>query len=97
MNTHELCGYRMIVESFGGITPHALQYIRRLAARAKGARTRDDTKYGLSRTSARSFYTHHTQQLAAAAQVGDAKAIRRKIAEEKMSLIKKARRAGGPA
>ena len=81
----------------GDITPHATAYIRRLAARAKGARARDGTKYGRSRTSVRSFYVHHTQQLAAAAQVGDAKAMRRKIAFEKMSLMKRARRAGGSA
>ena len=41
------------------------------------ARARDGTVYGRSRTSAKSFFKHHTQQLAAAAQVGDAKAIRR--------------------
>ena len=33
---------------------------------------------------------HHTQQLAAAAQVGDAKGIRKKITEMKMRLIKDA-------
>ena len=38
--------------------------------------------------SVRSFYKHHTQQLAAAAQVGDAKAIRLKITHEKMCLMK---------
>ena len=38
-----------------------------------------------------------TLQLAAAAQVGDAKAMRRKIVFEKMSLMKRARRAGGSA
>ena len=35
-----------------------------------------------------SFFVHHTQQLAAAAQVGDAKGIRKKITEMKMRLIK---------
>ena len=52
--------------------------------------------YGRSRTSVRSFYKHHTQQLAAAAQVGDAKAIRLKITHEKMRLLK-ALKAGGRA
>ena len=33
-------------------------------------------------------YTTHAQQLAAAAQVGDAKGIRKKITEMKMRLIK---------
>ena len=36
----------------------------------------------------RSFFVHHTQQLAAAAQVGDAKAIRRKITQLKVKHIK---------
>ena len=71
--------------------------IRRLAQRAKGARAHDSTKYGRSRTSARSFFKHHTQQLSAAAQVGDAKAIRRKISQEKMSLMKATLRAAGRA
>ena len=87
----------MIVESFGGISPHTLAYISRLAARTKGARARDGTAYGRSRTSATSFFVHHTQQLAAAAQVGDAKAIRRKITQEKMLLMKRAARASGRA
>ena len=87
----------MIVEAFGGISPHALNFIGRLAARAKGARARDGTVYGRSRTSAKSFFKHHTQQLAAAAQVGDAKAIRRKVTEGKMRMMKSVRRAGGSA
>jgi len=39
--------------------------------------------------------TDHTQQLAAAAQVGDAKGIRKKITEMKMRLIKDALKATG--
>ena len=43
------------------------------------------------------FVLHHTQQLAAAAQVGDAKGIRKKITEMnmKMRLIKVALKATG--
>jgi hypothetical protein len=67
----------------------------RLALRAKGARARDSTVYGGSSTSAKSFFVHHTQQLAAAAQVGDAKGIRKKITEMKMRLIKDALKATG--
>ena len=59
----------------------------------KGARARDSTVYGGSSTSAKSFFVHHTQQLAAAAQVGDAKGIREKITEMKMRLIKVALKA----
>ena len=77
----------MIVETSGGISPHSIKYISRLAARAKTSGC-DRTKYGRSRSSARSFYVHHTQQLAAAAQVGDAKAIRRKITQLKVKHIK---------
>ena len=66
---------------------------------AGGTTGRDGTvygkTYGKSRTSATSFYVHHVQQLAAAAQVGDAKAIRRKITEHKMRLMKVALKAGG--
>ena len=85
----------MILEAFGGISPHSLHFIRRLALRAKGARARDSTVYGGSSTSAKSFFVHHTQQLAAAAQVGDAKGIRKKITEMKMRLIKVALKATG--
>ena len=41
-------------------------------------------------------WREHTQQLAAAAQVGDAQAIRLKITHNKMRLIK-ALKAGGQA
>ena len=86
----------MIVETYGGIAPQSRAYVRRLAARAKGARAHDRTSYGRSRTSTKSFYLHHVQQLAAAAQVGDARAIRRKISHMKMRLMKAAK-AGGRA
>ena len=42
-----------IVECTGGITPHFLWHLRRLARKAKGAR--DGTKYGSSRRSTRSY------------------------------------------
>ena len=69
------------------------------APRATGERgaprIADRTVYGGSSTSAKSFFVHHTQQLAAAAQVGDAKGIRKKITEMKMRLIKDALKATG--
>jgi hypothetical protein len=79
----------MILEAFGGISPGTLYTSSGAsrALRAKGARARDSTVYGGSSTSAKSFFVHHTQQLAAAAQVGDAKGIRKKITEMKMRLI----------
>ena len=40
--------------------------------------------------STKSFFVHHTPQLAAAAQVGDPKGLLKKITEMKMCLIKDA-------
>ena len=45
--------------------------------------------------STKSFLVHHTQLLAAAAQVGDAKGIRKKTTGMKMRLIKDALKATG--
>ena len=87
----------LIVETFGGMSAHALKYIARLAQRVAKGGGRDSTKYGRSRTSTYSFFTHHVQQLAAAAQVGDAKAIRAKITAEKMRVMKKIRNHGAGA
>ena len=49
----------------------------RQGVNANGAR--DKTKYGATRVSTRSFYTHHTQRLSTAAVRLDAKNIRRGI------------------
>ena len=49
--------------------------IGHLAKRARGKHARDGTKYGRSRTSARSFYVHHTQRLSMAAACGDVHGI----------------------
>ena len=54
-------------------------------------------KPGTASLGARSFFKHHTQQLAAAAQVGDAKGIRRKITQMKIRLMKDVLKAGGRA
>ena len=48
-----------------------------------------------SSTSAKSFFVHHTQLLAAAAQVSDAKGIRKEVTEKKMRLLKDALKATG--
>ena len=45
--------------------------------------------------STKSFLVHHTQLLAAAAQVGDAKGIRKEVTEKKMRLLKDALKATG--
>ena len=49
------------------------------APRATATGARDMTKYGTTRVSTRSFYTHHTQRLSTAAVRLDAKNIRRGI------------------
>ena len=76
----------MIVETFGGMSPHTVHHIAKLATRAKHGR--DGTAYGRSRTSPKSFFVHHTQQLALAAILGDAKAIRRETTIKKTRLAK---------
>ena len=74
-----------IVEAgFGGITPHSIAYIAKLAARAKMGK--DKTHYGLSRTSTTSFFIHHVQRISLAAIDGDAWQIRRSITEMKMKM-----------
>jgi hypothetical protein len=103
----------MILEAFGGISPHSLHFIRRLALRATGARAAAPRGPGGFLNAGRngrapvvrlSFSGHgtvyggfeHERQVvlrtphAAAAQVGDAKGIRKKITEMKMRLIKDA-------
>ena len=49
-----------IVETLGGISPHTRAIYRRHARRATAKGARDSTKYGTTRISTRSFYTHHT-------------------------------------
>ena len=77
----------MIVETHGGVTPHALSYVGYLSGRARSARARDSTVYGRSRTSPRSFYTHHLQRISLAAQLGNAKAIRLSLRARKLKAF----------
>ena len=60
-----------VVETMGGVVPHFRAYLRYLARRARRAHALDGTVYGTSRTSATSFYVHHVQRIALAAQLGD--------------------------
>ena len=57
---------------FVATTPRVL-----VLASAKGAI--DRTKYGRTRVSPKSFYTHHTQRLVKAAVMEDAKNIRKQV------------------
>ena len=68
-----------IIESTGAINARSLKSIGHLAKRARGKNARDGTLYGRSRTSARSFYLHHTQRLSKAAACGDMNGIFEKI------------------
>ena len=77
----------MIIEAQGGITPHAIAHIGYLARRAKGRGARDSTNYGKSRTSTKSFFVHHCQRLALAAQQYNAKAILKSLAGYKHQLL----------
>ena len=79
-----------IVETFGGITPHALAHVAYLARRARGKGSRDGTKYGRSRTSTRSFFRHHTERVGLAAQQYDAKAIRKTVRSLKQAHMGRA-------
>ena len=57
------------------------------ARRAKGKGSRDGTKYGKSRTSAKSFFVHHVERMALAANVFDAKAIRKSMRSQKQRQL----------
>ena len=76
----------IIADDFGGVTGYTDKQLRRWEKRAKDGR--DGTKYGRSRTSTRSFYVHHTQRIATAAQQFDARGIRKAIVFRKQELMK---------
>ena len=87
-------------ETLGGLTPHLLAHIGHLARRARGdggARGggRDRTRYGTSRTSAKSFFVHHTQRIALAAVLHDARALRRAIRARRTAMMPTVADTGG--
>ena len=65
-----------LVECSGGIAPEPLARLRRNARFAKTKGARDSTNYGLARVSPRSYFTHHTQRISAAAVRADPKKAR---------------------
>ena len=77
----------MIIEVFGGVTPHSVAQVYTLSRRARASGARDSTKYGTSRSSTKNFFVHHIQRLANSAIIGDAKAIRREVRIRKQSLM----------
>ena len=62
-----------------------LGYIRILSKRARGKGARDGTKYGRSRTSTRSFYVHHTQQLSVAAAIENVRGLHKAVQNKKQA------------
>ena len=59
-----------LIEVFGGVAPATRAHLRRLARRANKKGARDATKYGETRLSTRSYYTHHVPPGGAAARTG---------------------------
>ena len=76
----------ILCESTGAVSPRTLSYVYYCSRRARGKHARDGTKYGRSRMSTRSFYTHHTQRLSFAAAVGDVMGISKEIRHTKQRL-----------
>ena len=66
-----------------------------LHGRSTGKNATDRTRYGTTRISTTSFYTHHMQSLSAAAVVFDARNIRRQLTYLKQKVFSDARQ--GPA
>ena len=69
----------IIVETTGGIAPHSRSHCGFLAARSKTPGAVDRTRYGGTRISTKSFFVHHTQQMAKAAAMYDARAINLRV------------------
>ena len=81
----------------GGISPHFGAQIGHLSRRATAKGARDRTRYGTSRTSTRSYFVHHVQQISLVATTGDARAIMNDIRARKtiaLTSIAGARAAG---
>ena len=85
----------LLVEATGGISPAACAHISMLARRSRGRGATDRTRYGGTRISTKSFYVHHSQMLAKAAVVYNAKAMRKKITCLKQSICTGAADAAG--
>ena len=79
------------------IAPPARAHIAKLARRSEGRGATDRTIYGRTRISTKSFYVHHSQMLAKAAVMFDAKAIRKQITCLKQRVCTAADAADGGA
>ena len=75
-----------IVEASGGQTPQLRSHMGFLSRRVQGKNAIDRTKYGRTRVSTKSFYTHHQQQISKAATKYDASQIRAQITYAKQKI-----------
>ena len=75
-----------IVETSGGANGVLVQLLRLLARTAAAKGATDNSRYGYSRTSTRSFYTHHLTEISTAVQVADAEHIANAAAHEAFAL-----------
>ena len=78
----------MIVETTGGLAPHSRRHVGYLTGRAKGRGAVDRTRYGTTRISTKSYFTHHTQQIAKAAVMYDARAILKRVTVLKQTCLR---------
>ena len=72
----------MTVETTGGLAPHSRRHVGYLTGgRAKGRGAVDRTRYGTTRINTKSFtsHTHHSQQIAKAAVMYDARTILERV------------------
>ena len=82
----------MIIETTGGLAPHSRRHCGYLHGRSTRKGATDRTRYGRTRISTKSFFVHHTQQMAKAAVMYDARAILKRV-----SVIKQQRLCTGMA
>ena len=61
--------------------------MRYLARRSRGKGATDRTRYGTTRISTKSFYTHHGQMLVKAAVVYDALAINKQVMSQRQKPV----------
>jgi hypothetical protein len=83
----------MLVETSGAISPRSLRStVYPASARARGARARDSTKYGQSRSSTRSHTlpacTTPSERISRAAALGETRAILDEVRFEQQKLAR---------
>ena len=78
----------MSVETTGALAPHSRRHCGYLHGRSKGKGAADRTRYGRTRISTKSFFVHHTQQIAKAAVMYDARAILKRVSVLKQQRLR---------